>query len=74
MLSPRRSIKMQKRIWIENLVLLNSCVQKDGNILEILGNSYTDPEDGGVTVEVQHPPLSHAQEEIYQKQRFVREW
>lgn len=67
LLKERGINKMEKTIWLENLVLFNSCVQKSGGIMDIV-SSYTQPE-GDVLVRVVYNKLDNDQRIRYEKER-----
>lgn len=60
----------RKTVWLENLVLLNECVQKSGGIMYILA-SYTDDE-GDVAVTVECSALNPEMETKYNQERKVK--
>jgi hypothetical protein len=61
----------RRTVWLENLVLMNKCIQESGGVMQIL-DSYTDPE-GDVAVRIDsNVELLPMQQMIYQRSRIVK--
>jgi hypothetical protein len=62
----------RKRIWIENLVLINSIVQNRGGIIDDIYNCYTD-EEGNTSISIDFSiPFDMDMEKEYQEKRLVK--